>query len=70
MIRLRILELLKEQKRSKYWLHTQMDLSYQNLSKLANNQTSSIRFENIEKLCKVLNCTPDDLFEIIPDDDE
>lgn len=27
------------------------------------NKTSSIRFENIEKLSTILNCSIDDLFE-------
>lgn len=67
MIRLRIKEILEEQQRSKYWLSNQMNLSYQNLSNMIDNTTSAIRFENIEKLCKFLNCTPNDLFEIIPD---
>lgn len=70
MIRLRVLELLEEQNHSKYWLHNQMDLSYKNLSNLINNETISIRFENIERLCKVLNCTPNDLFEITDDPEE
>lgn len=67
MIRLRIKEILEEQQRSKYWLSNRMNLSYQNLSNMIDNATSAIRFENIEKLCKFLNCTPNDLFEIIPD---
>ena len=67
MIRLRIKEILEEQHHSKYWLSNQMNLSYPNLYHMINNETSSIRFENIEKLCKFLNCTPNDLFEIIPD---
>ena len=70
MIRLRVLELLEEQNHTKYWLHNQMDLSYKNLSNLINNETISIRFENIERLCKVLNCTPKDLFEITDDPEE
>lgn len=68
MIRLRILEILAEQKHSKYWLYTQMNLSYQNFNRLVNNETRSIRYENIEKLCIILNCSPSDLFEIQPDD--
>lgn len=70
MIRLRVLELLEEQNHTKYWLHNQMDLSYKNLSNLINNETISIRFENIERLCKALNCTPNDLFEITDDPEE
>lgn len=70
MIRLRIKEILEEQNHTKYWLHTRMGLSYKNLSNLINNETQSIRFENIERLCKVLGCTPSDLFELIPDEND
>ena len=39
-------------------------MSYQNFSKMINNETKSIRYENIEALCYLLNCTPNELFEI------
>ena len=48
----------------------QMNLSYQNLSKMMNNETTSIKFENIERLCDLLECKPNDLFEITEDKDE
>ena len=54
MIRLRILDILKEQNHSKYWLFKQMDLSYQNFNRMVQNETTSIKFENIEKLCKII----------------
>lgn len=63
MIRLRILEILKELDRSKYWLYKQMDLSYQNFNKMVTNQTTSIRFDNLDKLSRILNCPVGDLFE-------
>ena len=63
MIRLRVLEILREQNHTKYWLFKQMDLSYQNFNRMVQNETSSIRFENIEKLSTILNCSIDDLFE-------
>ena len=44
-----------------------MNLSYQNFNRLVNNETRAIRYENIEKLCNILKCSPDDLFEITPD---
>ena len=47
----------------------QINMDYHNLSRLMNNQTDSIRFENIEKLCTVLDCTPNELMEIVPDED-
>ena len=65
MIRLRILDILKEQQHTKYWLYKQMDMSYQNLSRLLNNETSSIKFENLDKLSTILNCPVGDLFEKI-----
>lgn len=67
MIRLDILELLKQREKTKYWLYKQMGMSYQNFNKMVSNRTRSIRFENIETLCQVLDCTPNDLFLIDPD---
>ena len=61
MVHLKIRELLNEKGKSKYWLHNQINMDYHNLSRLMNNQTDSIRFENIEKLCTVLDCTPNEL---------
>lgn len=65
MVRLRVLDILKEQNHTKYWLYKQMDMSYQNLSRLLNNETSSIKFENLDKLSTILNCPVGDLFEKI-----
>lgn len=67
MIRLRITEILEEQNHTKYWLYKQMDLSYQNFNKMVTNQTSSIRFDNLDKLSTILNCPIGDLFEKIND---
>lgn len=67
MVRLRVLEILAEQNHTKYWLYKQMDLSYQNFNKMVTNQTVSIRFDNLDKLSKILNCSIGDLFEKIDD---
>ena len=63
MLRLRVLDILEKQNHTKYWLYKQMEMSYQNFSKLVNNETKSIRFENIEKLSELLECPISDLFE-------
>ena len=68
MIRLRILKILEEQNHTKYWLYKQMDLSYQNFNRIVNNETSSIRFDNLEKLSTILQCPIGDLFEVINED--
>ena len=67
MIRLDVLRLLEEQGKTKYWLYKQLGMSYQNFSKMVNNQTKSIRYENIETICLLLNCTPNDLIIITED---
>ena len=67
MIKLDVLRLLEAQGKTKYWLYKQLGMSYQNFSKMVNNQTKSIRYENIEAMCFLLNCTPNDLFIITED---
>lgn len=62
-MKLRILEILKQKGKTKYWLYIQLGMSYQNFSKLVNNQTTGIKFENLQALCDILECTPNDLFE-------
>lgn len=62
-MKLRIDKILKEKNKSKYWLYIQLGLSYQNFNKIINNQTSSMKFDNMQAICEALNCTPNDLFE-------
>lgn len=40
------------------------------ISGYANNKYVYIAKDHIDKICRVLNCTPNDLFEYIPDDEE
>lgn len=67
MIRLNVLALLEKQGKTKYWLYKQLGMRYQNFSRMVNYETKSIRYENIETMCLLLNCTPNDLFEITED---
>ena len=62
-MKLRVLDILKEKGKTKYWLNMQLGLSFQNFNKLVYNQTKSIKFENLQALCDILECTPNDLFE-------
>ena len=61
-MRLRILDILEQKGKTKYWLYMQLGLSYQNFNKMVNNQTNGIKFENLQALCDILGCTPNDLF--------
>jgi putative transcriptional regulator len=62
MVTLNVLQLLKERGKTKYWLYKQLGMSYQNFNRMVNNETKSIRYENIEVLCQLLECTPNQLF--------
>ncbi|MHC4633009.1 MAG: helix-turn-helix domain-containing protein [Planctomycetota bacterium] len=45
-------------------------LAVNNLSILKTNKARAIRFSTLNSLCRALNCTPGDLIEYIPDEDE
>ena len=61
---LKILEILESKSKTKYWLYKQMGMSYQNFNKMVNNQTQSIKFTNLIALCQILECTPNDIFDM------
>lgn len=67
IVKLDVLRLLEQKGKTKYWLYKQLGMSYQNFSKMVNNETKSIRYENIETLCLLLECTPNDLFRFTED---
>lgn len=73
MVKLNVKNLLKEKKKTKYWLFNMLNnigtISYTNFNNLVENKTGSIKYSNIEKLCKILECTPNDLFEITDDNE-
>lgn len=67
MIKFNVIELLEKNGRTKYWLYKQLGISYQKFSRMINNETQSIRYENIEAMCLLLNCTPNERFKISQD---
>lgn len=65
-VQLRIIEILEEQGHTKYWLYKRMDmLSYRNFNNIISNQTSSIRFEILDRLSRILEVPVGDLFKQI-----
>ena len=66
MISLRVNEILEERKLTPYWLSKQTGISQNNTLKICNGETVTIRFDTIEKICKALSCTPNDI--IVSDD--
>lgn len=65
MIKLNIEELLKKNKRSKYWLCQKMNITSRNLNRIIRGETSSISFKYIEEFCYYLNTTLGELFTYI-----
>ena len=64
MIKLDVLNLLEKNGKTKYWLYKQLGMSYQNFSRMINNETKSIQYANIDALCQIFNCTPNELFKM------
>lgn len=62
MLRLRIDEILKQQGKTPYWLAKTTGISQNNMGKICNGETSTMRFDTIQKICLALNCSPNDLF--------
>lgn len=69
MVIFNIDKLLQKNKKSKYWLCMQMNITTRNLNRIIKGQTSSISFKYLQNLCKYLNCTIDELITITIDDE-
>jgi len=70
MINIRLDYLLLDRRMKLKDLAEATGLAVNNLSVLKTNKARAIRFSTLNSLCKVLNCTPGDLIEYIPDTDE
>ena len=67
MVRLRILEILEEQGKTKYWLCKRLEMTYTNFNAIVNNTTSSIHFDTLDRISTLLDVPVGELFEQIPD---
>ncbi len=64
MIKTNIQAILDEKKKTRYWLVKEMQTTYKTVNKLCDNTLTGIQLETIEKLCHILECSPNDLFTI------
>ncbi len=62
MVKLNALALLEERGKTKYWLYKQLGMGYGNFNKMINNETKSIRYEVLDAMCAIFECTPAELF--------
>lgn len=64
MIKINIEELLKKNKKTKYWLCQKMNITSRNLNRIIRGDTTSISFKYIEEFCNLLNATPGELITL------
>jgi len=64
MLKLKLKEVLLAQgtKKPQAWLQKHCNLSFAKSHNLINNKQKSIAYEDLSKICSVLECTPDELF--------
>lgn len=56
-----ITQKLKEKGMSRYELANRIDVTYPTITSIYNGKSTSIKLDILEKLCKELNCTPNDI---------
>ena len=64
MIRVQIDQLLKEQKRSFYWLAKETGVSHTTLWRLKKDKAQGIIFNTLERICQTLKCQPGDVLRV------
>lgn len=64
LIKLNVQKLLDKQNKTRYWLVQSMESNYETINRICDNNAVALHLETIEKLCKIFECTPNDLFEI------
>lgn len=63
MIIVNIDVMLAKRKMSVTELSEKVGISLTNISLLKNGKVKGLRFETLDKICKVLNCQPGDILE-------
>jgi putative transcriptional regulator len=63
-MKIKLQEILDSRNISVYSLSKEIGVTQNNLGKLIKGETTSIKYDILEKLCNVLNITPNDIFEI------
>lgn len=56
MVKLRVEEILQEQNKTIYWLSKQTSVNANQMALIVRNQTKSINFDTLDKICTALNC--------------
>jgi len=70
MIRTRLDYVLLDKRMKLKDLAEATGIAVNNLSILKTNKARAIRFSTLDVICKALECTPGDLFEYTPDEED
>ena len=62
VIKMNVQNLLDKKGKTRYWLVKEMQTTYKTVNKICDNTLTGLQLETIEKLCDILDCTPNDLF--------
>jgi putative transcriptional regulator len=68
MISTRLEELLDKRERTLYWLAKESGVGYKTIHKLARGRADSIKFDILDKICTLLECTPGDVLIQVSED--
>ena len=63
-MKIKLKEILENKNITVYALSKKTGITQNNLGRLVKGETISIRYDNLEAICKELNITPNDIFEI------
>ncbi|MDF2883752.1 MAG: Cro/CI family transcriptional regulator -like protein [Clostridiaceae bacterium] len=64
MIKICIEGILHKKDKTVYWLSKQTGMTQNNLANLINEKTTSIKFDNLERICDALECDISDVLKI------
>jgi len=67
-VRLNIKEILDKKGITRYELAKRLDVTYKTVDKMYAGDSTSIKLETLEAMCKILKCTPNDI--IVSEDPE
>lgn len=63
-------DVLKKRNRTRYWLAKKTGIRYANISKLADNKTTSVKFRLIDDICNALECEIEDILKTTKSSDQ
>lgn len=69
MIRINLDMMLVKRKMTLTELSERIGITLSNMSILKTGRAKALKFETMNRLCRILDCQPGDLFEYIPDED-